>query len=104
MSNADYVRTDAELASQRAYEAREASRHLSIAQIVYRIVESKPPPDIITRTTSWRVVRKVNESAETWSRWFYRRVEAVDHLQEQMTCDRSAAARLGVNVHLTVGP
>ena len=99
----DYVRTDAELAHQRAYEAREASLHGSAAQIHYRLIESKPEPDPVVRKIAWRVGRKVGDGKESISAWFYRRVEAIQYVKEQMERDASAAKRLGVHVHTTVG-
>jgi hypothetical protein len=96
----DYIRTDAELAHQHAYEAREAARH-AVAAIHYRIVESAPPPaDIITRGAAWRVVREISKKQE-WSGWFFRRVEAAAYRDEQMRRDRAAAQRLGIHVHVT---
>jgi hypothetical protein len=98
-----YVRTDAELAHQAAYEAKEASRHGSVTQIHYRLIEGVPPPSFITRKVGWQVGRRAGDQPETISRWFFRRVEATDYVKEAMRHDKGAAKRLGVEVHLTVG-
>ena len=100
----DYVRTDAELAHQHAYEAREALLHGgSLALIHYRVIEGVPEGDVITRKVGWRVGRKVGESKEVVTDWFYRRVEATDYIKQEMWRDNSAAQRLGMNARVTAG-
>jgi len=97
-----YTRTEEELAAQKNYEVREASRHRSTVQIHYRIIEGKPPGNVIPRKVGWRVGRRVGEEKESISQWFYRRVEANDNVAVHVKNDRNAARRLGVHVHLTV--
>ncbi len=101
MTDTSYVRTDEELAQQQAYETREASLHGSAAQIHYRIIEGKPPGNVIVRKIGWRVGRQIGREKEVVSQWFFRRVEATDYLKDQMWKDNAAAKRLGVSVHLT---
>lgn len=102
-ANEPYVRTDAELAYQKQYEAKEASKHLSAARVYYRVVESAPPPDIISRKTAFRVARKIDEKGkEEMSRWIFVRKEVADYLREQTRKDEDAAKRLGLQVHVTV--
>jgi hypothetical protein len=96
MSDEPYVRTDEEVEHQRDYENREASRHNSVAQVHYRVIEGKGG--------MWRVGRQVSEGAEQMSAWFPRNVGANEYVKEQLQKDNDAARRLGVNVHLTVGP
>jgi hypothetical protein len=97
-----YQRTDEELAAQRDYEAREASRGKSAVQIYYRVIEGRPPDKVITRKVGWRAGRKIGEEKEALSQWFYRRVEVNDWVADQVKMDKNAAKRLGVHVHMTV--
>jgi hypothetical protein len=92
----NYTRTDSELAHQRAYEAREASRRQTLT-IRYRLLEETPPHDpLVARKVAWRVVRKAGSGREELSQWFYRRTEAIDYVKEQIRRDNNAAKRLGV--------
>ncbi len=100
--NVDYVRTEEELLAQKNYEKREASRHLSAVQIHYRIIEGKPPGNVIVRKMGWRVGRKVGEEKESLSPWIFRRIEANDYVAKHTKMDSVAAERLGLHVHLTV--
>jgi hypothetical protein len=97
----NYVRTDEEIAHQRAYEAKEAANHGSIT-IHYEIIEGKPPPDPVVNKVGWRVVRHIGKVIERTSQWFFRRVEAVAYAEEHLRKDRLAAKRLGVHAHLTM--
>jgi hypothetical protein len=97
-----YVRTDEELAYQRTYETRETSRHRSTVQIYYRIITGKPPGNVILRKIGWRVGRQAGEEKEEISQWFFRHVEAIDHVAQHTKRDKDAAQRLGMHVHLTV--
>jgi hypothetical protein len=106
--NTDYVRTDTEIAHQRAYEAKETERHKSTVQIAYRIEE------ISTATMAkgsfvssknprcWFLVRQVSEGREERSAPFYRRVDVVASLRENIDRDRVAGTRLGVGIYTQI--
>jgi hypothetical protein len=104
MSAGDYVRTNAEEAHQRLYEAREASRTSATVQIVYMLRETASPRDgsaIAARhKVEYRVVRVCGDAAEEVSAPAYRKEEAVTKMREGMWRDRMAAKRLGIGVHI----
>ena len=109
MSNEEYVRTDAELAHQRNYEAREQARHSSVVQIVYAIDEVDPPPSSLAgerhKGKCWIASRHIGEEKTgECSPSLYRRVEADDWVRSAVRRDRLAAKRLGVVLHVTEPP
>jgi hypothetical protein len=105
--DAGYVRSDGEVAFQKNYEAREASRAGSAAQISYRIesipsridasyIESRNPKGAFV------VVRQVGDGKEERSVPMYRQSEASAAVRENMWRDEMAAKRLGVKIHVTL--
>lgn len=99
-SNEPYVRSEAEIAHQRAYEVRESARQTSAVQITYRIHEV---PSVQERAGSrfgiaWYVTRQVGDGKEEKSVFFFRRIEVTDHLRESMWRDKLAAERLGISI------
>jgi hypothetical protein len=101
--DAGYIRTDAEVAHQANYEARERKRgrRESAMKITYGIVEMPARDQVIKRTCTYVVVRTCN-GAEERSAPFYRQQEAATHIKEAWERDRVAAKRLGVDIHVTV--
>lgn len=100
--DAGYLRTDAEVAHQKAYEAREASRHKSTVQIAYRIDKSKAQAHAGGRVgDAFCVVRQVGDGKEETSAIVYRQYEAISMLREAIWRDEMAAKRLGVGIHVT---
>jgi len=96
--DASYQRTDAEIAHQKRYEAREAARSQSTVQIYYEITEVPPEPGPIMRKKAWVLVRKVGENKETRSATFYNMHEVTGSLRENIVRDQRAAERLGVGI------
>jgi hypothetical protein len=99
----EYVRTDAELAHQREYEAREAKRH-GVILVTYKLDEFRPDGTVSALASrssrAWVIHRHVNDQAPTKSRDFYRRSEALEYLHEEEKKDGQAAKRLGTAVHV----
>jgi hypothetical protein len=100
--DAGYQRTDAELAHQKQYEAREASRSTSVVQIHYRIDE------ILSaryaggkQERAFVICRAIGDEKEARSMTYWRKVEVKEALREAMKRDKQAAERLGVGVHVT---
>lgn len=99
--DAGYVRSDAELAHQRAYEAKESSRTDNTIQITYRIEKSQQQQRAGGKVgDAFCVVRKVGDKKEETSATVYRHVEAINMLKEGAWRDKMAAKRLGLDIHV----
>ena len=106
--DAGYLRSDGELAFQKEYETREASRAGSATQITYRIdlVPSRIDASYIEARNpkgAFVVVRQLGDGKEQRSAPVYRRSEAISAVQEGMWRDKMAAERLGITIHVMLG-
>lgn len=104
--DASYSRSDGEIAFQKAYEAREATRARSVVQITYRIdhIPSRIDASYIAarnaKEGAWIVVRQVGDGKEEKTAPMYRPSEAVTAVREAMWRDKKAAERLGIDIYL----
>jgi hypothetical protein len=103
--DAGYLRSDEEVAYQRAYEARETSRGMNITKITYRIdrIQSRSDVSYIEARNphgAFVVVRQVGDGKEERTAPMYRQSEAVTAVREGMWRDKMAAERLGIAIYV----